>query len=56
MKNIINENNKGQFHGYQEFYFVGNIWVKCFYNNNIIVDYSECCSFTGELKNKVFYL
>ncbi len=42
MKSIINKNDKGLLHGYQEWYYTnGKLWVKCFYNNGIRIGYRE---------------
>ncbi len=42
MKNIINFNNKGQLHGYQEWYYTnGKLMCKCFFKNNIRIGYEE---------------
>ncbi len=55
MKDIINRNNKGQLHGYQERYAGGKLRFKGFYNNGILVDYEEWYLFGGELE-KSFYI
>ncbi len=56
MKEIINRNNKGLFHGYQERYRAnGELWVKGFYNNDIEIDYEEWYYTNGKLE-KVFYI
>ncbi len=57
MKEIINRNSKGQHHGYQEGYYSnGNLWVKCFHNNGILVDYQEFYYTNGNLKTKTFHI
>ncbi len=57
MKDIININNKGERHGYQEWYwFNGNLDYKCFYNNGIEVDYEERYWLNGKLRHKSFYI
>ena len=33
--------DKGQWDGYQEFYIEGDLIVKCFFNNGVLVDYQE---------------
>ncbi len=56
MRNIINVNNKGEFHGYQErYWYNGKLWYKCFYNNGIEVDYEERYWLNGKLI-KSFYI
>jgi hypothetical protein len=55
MKEIININNKGQCHGYKEFYFEGKLWYKGFYNNGLKVDYREEYNYNCKLE-KVFYI
>ncbi len=56
-KDITNRNSKGKYHGYQEWYLVGNLWYKCFYNNGVDIDYAEgYCFGGGELKNKSFHI
>ncbi len=56
MKDIINTNSKGQRHGYIEWYFNGKLSYKCFYNNDIEVDYEEFYYwYSGKLK-KSFYI
>ncbi len=55
MKEIINKNDKGELHGYQEWYWCGELSFKGFYNNNIIVDYEEEYNYSGKLE-KSFYI
>ncbi len=55
MKEIINKNSKGQWHGYQEWYTRGKLCFKGFYNNNIKVDYEEFYYYSGKLE-KCFYI
>ncbi len=56
MKDIINKNDKGKLHGYQERYANGKLGIKCFYNNDIPVDYQEFYWDDGKLENKNFYI
>ncbi len=56
MKDITNINDKGLYHGYQEWYYTnGNLGYKCLYNNGIRVDYEEYHSSDVGLK-KTFYI
>ncbi len=55
IKSIINRNNKKQRHGYQERYWCGNVGYKCFYNNDIPVDYQEFYFGNGK-SEKTFYI
>ncbi len=55
MKGIENINSEGQYHGYQEWCTRGMLWVKCFFNNGIPVDYEEEYNSNGSLK-KSFYI
>ncbi len=50
MKSIINKNDKGQWHGYQEWYFDGKLYFKGFFNNDIEVDYEELYYSNGKLE------
>jgi hypothetical protein len=57
MESIINRNDKCKLHGYQEFYFHGKLYLKCFFYNGKLDDYEErYCYGGGELKNKTFYI
>ncbi len=56
MKSIINRNDKGKLHGYQEWYWPnGKLYFKSFYNNNLPVDYQECYWDDDKL-TKSFYI
>ncbi len=56
MKDIINLNSKGKWHGYQEYYWYdGKLYHKGFCYNNIKVDYEEYYLLNGELE-KSFYI
>ncbi len=56
MRDIRNYNDKGQYHGYQERYYInGKLWYKCFCNNDIEVDYEEHYWSIGKL-TKCFYI
>ncbi len=54
MKDIINKNDKGELHGYIEWYWP-NGWYKGFFNNGVLVDYYEEYWHTGKLE-KTFYI
>ncbi len=41
MKSVINKNDKGQLHGYQEWYLDGVLYLKGFHFNNKNIDYRE---------------
>jgi hypothetical protein len=42
MKNITNRNNKGQRHGYQEWYWNdGDLWYRGSYKNGRLIRYEE---------------
>ncbi len=57
MKNIINRNSKGKYHGYQERYHMGSkLWFKCFYNNDMVVDYQEFYYWISDKLEKCFYI
>ncbi len=57
MKDIINRNDKGQHHGYQEWYYGnGKLWIKCFYNNGIEIDYEEEYYRISHKLTKSFYI
>ncbi len=56
MKDIRNRNDKGQWHGYQEWYYTnGKLWFKGFSYNGILIDYDEIYYSNGELK-KIFFI
>jgi hypothetical protein len=40
-KSITPCNNKGQAHGYWEFYLYNKLWYKCFFHNGREVGYRE---------------
>ncbi len=56
MKSIINRDYKGKLHGYQEWYLNGKLYIKCFYNNGIRVDYQEYYWDDDKLENKNFHI
>ncbi len=57
MKDIRNYNSKGQLHGHQERYWIGDkVWLKCFFNNGIQIDYEEHYWLNGELQVKIFHI
>ena len=42
MKNILNRNNKGQYHGYQKWYSkIGKLTLRCNMKNGLAVGYVE---------------
>ncbi len=56
MKEIINKNNKGELHGYQEWYYSnGELYYKGFYNNGIRFAYEEEGYYNCKLK-KSFHI
>jgi len=56
-KNITPENNKGQAHGlWEEYYCDGKLWYKCFFHNDKLVGYEECCSYDGKITIKQYNL
>ncbi len=56
MKDIINYNDKGRYHGYQERYHDnGVLYRKGFYNNDIEVDYEEYYYYWGKFE-LIFYI
>ncbi len=55
MKDIKNLNSKGQWHGYQEWYFEGKLYFKGFFYNGELIDYDEIYYSNGELK-KIFFI
>jgi hypothetical protein len=40
-KSIITQNNKGQFHGYQELHRTTKLWYRGIFNNGIEIGYEE---------------
>jgi len=40
-KDIDPKNDKGQFHGYQEWYWFDNLWLRIVMKNNMDVGYEE---------------
>ncbi len=57
MKEIENINNKGEYHGYQEWYFFnGQLMCKCFFNNGIKVNYQEYYEHINGNLEKRFYI
>jgi len=40
-KDIRNYNDKREFHGYQEWYSNGNLWMRTYFKNNKIIGYQE---------------
>ncbi len=51
MRDIINKNDKGELHGYQEYYYWynGELYYKGFFNNGIRIDYQEWYWYRSEL-------
>ncbi len=58
MKNVININDKGLYHGYQERYWIdGKLITKCFCNNGVFLDYQEWYNHSVNYKlTKTFYI
>jgi len=40
-KDIENKNNKGEYHGYQEWYIKDELSYRAIWKNNIIIGYEE---------------
>ncbi len=56
-KNIENLNSKGQYHGYQEWYYSnGELWYKGFCYNGELVDYEEFHYYNSKLILKRFFI
>jgi len=49
-------NDKGEQHGLWEWYCDGKLWYKCFFHNDKLVGYEECCSYDGKLEEKRYYI
>jgi len=57
-KSIMPRNNKGQQHGYWEYYFKGDLVFKCLYQNDKEVGYEEDYDsyINGKLTIKTYHL
>ena len=57
-KDIIPYNDKGQRHGYWEFYFnTGQLMYRCFYSNGNANGFAEqYCWTDGKVTEKTYYL
>ena len=56
-KNIRQYNNKGELHGYCEFYLDnGMIWDKLTFHNGIRIGYMEYYFYNRNLCGKLFYI
>jgi len=55
-KNIISRNDKGQAHGYWEYYWYGNLFRKCVYINGQRNGFDELYDFDGIIAEKNYYL
>jgi hypothetical protein len=57
-KDIESFNNKGEAHGYWEWYhFFGGLWYKGLYHNGKEIGYEEYYeNYIGELTRKTYYL
>jgi len=56
-KDIEPRNNKGQRHGYWEWYFIdGKLCYKCFYQNDKEVGYEEVSSYNSKLTIKTYHI
>ena len=49
-EDITNVNYKEQYHGYQEWYYVDELYYRGKYKNGKLVDYSEHC-----MKKKTYF-
>ena len=56
IKNIIPRNNKGQRHGYWEWYSCGTLWYKGLFNNDKPLGYEENYWDNGELVKKGYHI
>ncbi len=57
MKDIINKNDKGELHGYQEYYWSnGELYYKGLFYNGVQIDYEEWYGYGGGKLEKVFYI
>jgi hypothetical protein len=54
-EDIAPRNDKGELHGYCEFYF-NNFAYKCFYHNGIRIGYMEYYFYNRNLCGKLFYI
>ena len=52
MKTIINRNYKGEYHGYQEWYYHQKLSYRGKWKNNIKIDYEESHTW----KETIFYI
>lgn len=41
MKEIQNKNNQGDFHGYQEWYYLDKLWLRVVYKHDEPVGYED---------------
>jgi len=58
-KDITPRNDKGEQHGYWEYYYFGQtLWYKCFYHNGKKVGYEEMYDWnnTTKLIKKTYYI
>jgi hypothetical protein len=56
-KDIKNYNSKKQYHGYQEWYYKGNLFIRGIYKNNIQTNYRERHNRQRQVDNQtVFYI
>jgi len=54
-KNIRPYNDKGQRHGYWEYYYDGKLWFKCFYHNDKEIGYEDYYNY-GKLTEKKYHI
>lgn len=57
-KNLTPRNDKGQPHGYWEWYYSGNnkIGYKCYWVNGRLIGYDEDYTHTGGIDLKTFWI
>jgi len=55
-EDITPYNDKNQPHGYWEWYWGGNLWYRCFYDNGEVVGYEENYNSDSKLTIKNYYL
>jgi len=55
-KNINPRNDKGEPHGYWEYYFFGTLWFRSFYHNGKVVGYEEYYSSNGKSNKNKYHI
>jgi len=51
-KDIDNFNKKGNYHGYQEWYWFDELTLRCNYKNGLEIGYQEC-HFTKQTRYRI---